>query len=296
MQHHRLSWVPLAWVILGWATAAPCATYTDAMGRQVSLDRQPQRIVTLAPNLTEIVYFLGLGDRVVGVTQYSGYPPEAADKPRVGSFVDLNVERIISLAPDLVLGTADGNPRKTVSLLERAGVPVYVLNPRSIREVIDSLVTVGRLCGVVARAAELAAGLSARIDAVVQRTAALERPLVFLQVNPRPIVTVNQNTFLHDLIRLAGGENMAQDEPMSYPRMSVEEVVRKRPDVIIISSMGQGGGSEEARQYWLRWTPIPAVRHGRVHVVDSDLIDRPSPRIVQGLERLARYLHPEVAW
>ena len=269
---------------------------TDALGRQVVLDSEPARIITLAPNITEIVYFLGLGDRVVGVTDFSSYPPEARSIPKVGSYVDLNVEKIISLAPDLVIGTADGNQPEIVALLERAGIPVFVVNPRSIEAVMETVVAIGRVCGVERTAAALADELARKVQGIVHRVESRERPVVFLQVNTRPIMTANRNTFLNDLIVLAGGRNMAEDEPITYPRLSLEEVVRRKPDVIIISSMERGSNFSEARQQWLRWTTIPAVRDGRVHLVDSDLIDRPSPRIVQGLRLLASYFHPDVVW
>ena len=256
----------------------------------------PQRIVTLAPSLTEIVFFLGLGERLVGVTQFSSYPPEAEQIPKVGSYVDLNIERIIDLSPDLVIGTIDGNQPEKLALLEQAGVPVFIVNPRTIRQVIDSLRSVGDLCGIGVQANALADQLSARVDAIVSKTAALPRPLVFLQINPKPVMTVNANTFLHDLIHLAGGRNMAADEPITYPRISIEAVIQGKPQVIVISSMERGGDFEAARQQWLRWPFIPAVRDGRVHLVDSDLMDRPSPRVIEGLEIMARLLHPEADW
>jgi iron complex transport system substrate-binding protein len=279
-----------------WAAVPRAALFEDAVGRSVAIDRVPERIVTLAPSLTEIVYFLGLGERVVGVTRYSSFPPEAAAKPKVGSYVDLNVEQIVSLAPDLVIGTADGNQPAVVEILEKAGIPVYIVNPRNLHEVIDTVRDIGGVCGVPERAAALAAGLSARLDTIAAKTAGLGRPTVFLQVNARPIVTVSADTFSSDLIRLAGGRNMADGEPISYPRISVEEVIRQKPEVIVISSMDRGGAPEDARRAWLRLKLIPAAEQGRVHLVDSDLIDRPSPRVLEGLEILARLIHPDAPW
>jgi len=272
------------------------AVFTDTIGRQVVLEQVPERIVALAPSITETLYFLGLGERVVGVTRFSTYPPEAARKPRVGSYVDLNPEQIIGLSPDLVIGTADGNPSAVIRLLERAGIPVFVLNPRNIRQVIETLVSVGALCGVRDRALVLADVLTRRVDAIVAKTAGRTKPLVFLQVNLKPIMAANGSTFLNDLIRLAGGVNMTRDEPTTYLRIGLEAVIRGQPEVILISSMDRNGAFEAAKWQWLKWTLIPAVRHGRVHLVDSDLTDRPSPRIVRGLEILARYIHPDAGW
>jgi len=286
----------VASILLVWVTPALCASFQDSLGREIAVDGHPMRIVALAPSITEILYFLGLGERVVGVTKLSSHPPEAALKPRVGSYIDLNVERIISLSPDLVIGTADGNQPGVVGLLEQAGIQVFIVNPRNIRQVVDTVATLGRVCGLPEKAQVLSVQLSQRIDRVVQKTAPRTKPSVFLQINIRPIMTINKNTFLNDLIQMAGGTNMAQDEPISYPRISLEEVVCKKPEVIIISSMERGGRFEQARREWLKWTSIPAVKNGRVHLIDSDLIDRPSPRIVEGLEILARLIHPEVNW
>ncbi len=279
---------------LCWSGGSQGATFSDALGRIVTVDSSPRRIVAMAPSLTEMLYYLGLGDRVVGVTKFSYYPPEARKKPSIGSYINVNVEKIISLDPDLAIGTADGNKPKVVKLLKRAGVPVYIVNPRKVRDVFSTMVALGELCGVGARAKDLASRLESRVNRVFEETTVLRRPLVFLQINVRPIMTVNRNTFHHDLIRLAGGENMTRDEPITYPRISLEEVIRRRPEVIIISSMERGGTFEAVRRSWLKWSSIPAVKAGRVHLIDSDLLDRPSPRMVEGLEAMASMIHPEL--
>jgi iron complex transport system substrate-binding protein len=276
-----------------WVSPSSCGTFKDALGREVYLQRLPERIIPLAPNLTEILYALGLGDRVVGVTNHCNYPPEASLKPRVGSYINLNVEKIISLSPDLAIGTVDGNERIILDLLEQANIKVFFVNPRSVRQVIDTILNLGRLCGAQGNAQVLAGKLTKRVDHVLDRTFSKEKPLVFLQIQIQPIMTVNKNTVHHDLIRLAGGRNMAAEEPVTYPRISMEEVIQKKPEVILISSMEMGGRFEKARQDWLRWTSIPAVQNKRVYLIDSDLIDRPSPRLIDGLEIMARYIHPE---
>ncbi|MFH1488596.1 MAG: cobalamin-binding protein, partial [Pseudomonadota bacterium] len=263
------------------------------MGRKVVLKEPPRRILPLAPSLTEILYFLGLGDKVVGVTQFSYFPPEADLKPKVGSYIHLNVERIISLSPDLVIGTADGNRPDVVGLLEQAGIPVFIINPRNIRQIVETIAQLGKVCGIAEKGTRLAGSLTVRINRVLEKTSSRAKPLVFLQINIKPIMTVNKNTFHNDLIWTAGGINMARDEPVAYPRISIEEIIRRKPEVIIISSMQRGGRFEEARREWLKWPLIPAVRNNRVHLIESDLIDRPSPRIIKGLEKMADMIHPE---
>ena len=269
---------------------------TDVLGREVVLQSEPKRIIALAPSITEILYFIGLGDRVVGVTRYSNYPPETREKPNVGSYIDLNVEKIIDLAPDLVIGTIDGNRENIVDLLQHARLQVFLTNPTKIEGIIQTIIEVGKVCGVRERAEELAEDLSGRIKKVQGRVGKLRRPTVFLQINLKPIMTVNKDTFLNDLIQAAGGRNLAEKEPMAYPRLSLEEVIRRKPEVIIISSMERGGQFEQARQNWLQWKNIPAVQNGRVYLINSDLIDRPSPRIILGLETMAKMIHPEIQW
>lgn len=283
-------------VLHGTVNVSRSETFRDAMGRNVNIAKEPVRIVPLAPSITEILYYLGLGDRVAGVTNFSYYPPEALEKPKVGSYIDLNIERIISLGPDLVIGTKDGNQPGIVDMLEQARIPVYIVNPRNVVEVIDTLPVIGRLCGIEEKAVMLAGKLKARLERITSELESREKPLVFLQINLHPIMTVNKNTFHHDIIRLAGGINMSADAVINYPRISIEEVIRRRPDVLLISSMDRGGMFEKARQEWMKWTSIPAVRNKRVHLIDSDLIDRPSPRIVDGIEAMARLIHPEVEW
>ena len=279
-----------------WPAVCSCSTHSDSLGRKIVLKEPPSRIVSLAPSLTEILYYLGLGDRVVGVTQFSYYPPEAASKPQIGSYDDLNVEKIISLDPDLILGTKDGNKPQVIELLDHAGIPAYIVNPRNIREVITTVTDVGRICGVTEKAEKAAAELNRRVDRIQDNVKSLNTPLVFLQINVQPIMTVNRNTFHHDLIHLAGGKNIAADNSLTYPRISIEEVLRVKPEIILISSMERRGMFEQARQGWLQWNFIPAVINHRVHLIDSDLIDRPSPRIIDGLEKMARLIHPEVNW
>jgi len=232
----------------------------------------------------------------VGVTEFSYHPPEAARKPKVGSFVHVNAEKIIDLNPDLVIATADGNRPELVDLLERAGVKTYVVHPKNLLQVIECVRKVGRVCGIRESADALASDLKARLDRVVGKTGSRRRPVLLFQINVRPIITVNRDTLHHDLIHLAGGINMSADEPIPYPRISIEEVIRKGPELIIISSMERGGRFEEARAEWMRWKGIPAVRDNRIHLIDSDITDRPSPRALLGLEKMAGLIHPEAGW
>ncbi len=272
------------------------ATLHDSLGRNVNLCSAPMRIISLAPSITEMIYFLGLGDRLVGVTRFSYFPKEARGKPKVGVYTDINVEKVITLNPDLVIATADGNKRGDVEMLEEAGIPIYVVNPRKVNQVIDTVERLGEICGITDRAKRLVSCLRERVLKVMKAVRDKGRPLVFLVINVKPLMSVNKFTIHHDIIQLAGGRNMTVDQPITYPRLNMEEVIRKRPDIIIISSMERGGEFERARKEWFRWPNLPAVQKGRVYLIDSDLLDRASPRIVRGLEEMARLIHPEIEW
>jgi len=296
MRTINLTFFSILVLLLTLSSPSWSATFQDALGREVTLASPPKRIIPLAPSLTEILYYLGLGDRVVGVTEYSNYPPEAAQKPSVGSYVDPNLEKIISLSPDLVIGTKDGNIPGSIYLLDEAKIPAYVVNPRNVRDVIATITEIGNLCGVSEKAGQLVGSLNKRLDLIEALVSSSDKPLVFLQINVSPIMTVNKNTFQNDLVKLAGGINMTADEPITYPRISIEEVIRKRPDIIIITSMENGGEFEKAKADWMKWPSIPAVKNKRVYLTNPDLVDRPSQRIVDGLEAMARLIHPEADW
>jgi iron complex transport system substrate-binding protein len=272
------------------------AVFRDSLGRNVAVPFVPKRIISLAPNITEMIYFLGLGERLVGVTQFSYFPKEAQKKPKVGVYTDVNIEKVVTLSPDLVIATADGNKREDVEMLEEAGIPVYVVNPRKVHQVLDTIERLGTICGVPDRAKHLVKCLRERVTKVMKAVRNRERPLILLVINVKPLISVNQSTIHHDIIQLAGGKNMTEDHSITYPILSMEEVIKKGPDVIIISSMERDGGFEKARKEWFRWPTLPAVQRGRVYLIDSDLIDRSAPRIVIGLEEMAKLIHPEIEW
>jgi iron complex transport system substrate-binding protein len=181
-------------------------------------------------------------------------------------------------------------------MLDEAGIPVYVVNPRKVHQILEAIERIGDICGVPYRAKVRAGSLRERIARVKEAVKETERPLVLLVINAKPLMSVNRRTTHHDLIELAGGRNLAADQPITYPRLNLEEVIRRGPEVIIISSMERRGEHEKIRRQWFRWTAIPAVQNRRVHVINSDLIDRAAPRIVKGLEEMAKLIHPEIPW
>ncbi|NWF92491.1 MAG: cobalamin-binding protein [Syntrophaceae bacterium] len=266
---------------------------TDEVGRKVILSSSPQRIISLAPNITEILFGLGLDQEVVGVSIHCNFPEKARTKVRVGSLISLDFERIVSLKPDLVIATGAGNTRDMVERLERLGLPTYVIFPKNFDDVLKSIDHLGKVVGREKQAAGIIQGMERRRQRVVELIRGIRRPKIFLQIGEIPMITVGRQSFGDDLIRLAGGENIAGEEKEMYPRLGMEEILKRSPEVIVISSMNPRGDYLRILREWSRWKMIPAVKNGRVHIIDSDLIDRPSPRMIDGLEEIARILHPE---
>jgi len=265
----------------------------DRLGREVMLPDNPRRVVALAPSITEIIYALGLEKHLVGATLYSDYPARALGLPRVGSYVNLDLEKIVALKPDLCIAIKDGNPKAIIDRLEDLKIPVYAVDPRNLDSVMDTIVSLGRLFNARQRADLLVRGMSFRIQRVKQTLVDLEhRPGVFFQIGVAPIVSVGTNTFIHELIVLAGGENLAAGS-VPYPRYNWEHLLALAPEIIIITSMTKAAVFEQVKAQWDQWPQIPAVRDQRVYIENSDLFDRPSPRLVDALEVLARLIHPE---
>ncbi len=276
------------------STSTPSSsTFIDEVGREVAVSSPPRRIVSLAPNITEILFSLGLDEEIAGVSIHCNFPERAKTKVRVGSYINLDFERILSLKPDLILATGVGNTREMVDRLEKFGFPVYVIFPKNFNDILTSIGHIGQVVGREARAAEIVQGMEKRKERVIARVRNLPRPRVFLQIGDLPIVTAGKGSFADHLISLAGGENIAGDEKETYPRWGMEEILKRSPEVIVVSTHNPKGDYRKLLQEWGRWNTIPAVKQHRIHLVNSDLIDRPSPRIVEGLEAIAAVLHPE---
>ncbi|MBE0597340.1 MAG: cobalamin-binding protein [Desulfuromonadales bacterium] len=286
-------------LILGGLPASATATATtreliDLTGRTVRLPAEPQRVVSLAPSITELVFALGRQGLLQGTTQYSSHPPAARELPVVGSYIHPDLERIVALRPDLVLATRDGNPKQTIVQLERLGIPVFAVDPRTLAEIMQTITALGEVLNAQPQAAALVTGMSERIDRVRRTVAGADsRPSVFFQVDAAPIVSVGEQTFIHELIVLAGGRN-ATAGLSPYPRLGWEEILHLQPEIVIITSMAGGHTPQGLLEAWQRWPQLQAVRNGRLHVVEADLFDRPTDRLVSGLEILARIIHPDL--
>lgn len=277
------------------AHGAAARTVVDHLGRTVNVPENPRRVVSLAPSITEIVFALEQGHRLKGATVYSDYPQAAKRLPRVGSYVHLDLEKIVALKPDLCIAVKDGNPLAVVRRLAQFNIPVYAVDPRNLESVMETVQRLGDLLGASDKADLLVGDMQARIERVKTRVKSVAHvPRVFLQIGISPIVSVGTNTHIHELIVLAGGENAAAG-PVPYPRFSKEQVIGLAPEVFIITSMARGEVFVRVKAEWQRWSDVPAVKNDRIVLVDSDILDRATPRLVDGLELLLALIHPEIS-
>jgi len=283
-------------VLLLMSARAPSVakTITDQLGRHVTVPDKPQRVVSLAPSITEIVFALDQGHRLQGVTTYSDFPPEAVKLPKVGSYVHLDLEKIVALKPDLCIAIKDGNPRVIAQRLESLKIPVYAVDPNNLETIMKTVLEIGTLLNAKGRANQLVQNMDLRIQKVKSLVAkATHRPRVFLQIGVSPIVSAGTHTFIHELIVIAGGTNLAAG-PIPYPRFSREKVLALSPEIIIITSMARSAVFEKVKAEWEKWPNMPAVRNQRIYVENSNFFDRPTPRLLDGLELLIQLIHPEL--
>lgn len=272
--------------------AAAALAVTDQTGRQVVLPAAPGRIVSLVPSVTETVFTIGAQDRLVGVTDFCDYPAAARRKPSVGGMIAPSLEGIVALRPDLVVATTAGNRHETFDQLERLKIPVYLVNPTTVDEVLDLVVRLGRLTDRAEAAGQVVARLRERIQIIQARVAGRARPRVLYVLWPDPLIVPARGALVSELIARAGGDSVTADGGHGYPRYSMEAALARNPEVILIASH-DATRSPLVRSKWERFAHVPAVSAGRLHTVDGNLMHRYGPRMVDGLEILARLIHPE---
>jgi len=266
---------------------------TDELGRTIEVPQPVRRIVSLAPNLTETVYALDAGDRLVGDTNVDDFPAAAKTLPHVGAVLAPSLEQIVALHPDLVLATNDLNRRVTVEALARLGLAVYVTDPLSIEDVLNSTARIARLIGAGERGDSAVAGMRARLDALAQRLASVPPRRVLFVVWTQPLISVGKHTFLNDALVHAGAQSVVEIAD-GWPQVSFEYVLKLQPEYLVFAgSLGEANAPPvEELSKLPGWRDLDAVRNGKIAIV-SDAIDRPSPRMVDAIEELARLLHPE---
>lgn len=264
-------------------------TVVDDIQRTVSLRIPAARVVSLAPSITESLFAIGAGDRVVGVTDYCDYPPAARRKPRVGGMINPNMEAVVALKPDLIVLSMEGNIRDDFRRLTGLGFPVLVTNPRTFEGIYRSIGQLGTLTGCADSAARLVASLRAR-EAALRKQAGNEAVRTLLVVSVQPLLVAGRNTFIHELLEAAGAVNLAAYARGNYPAYSRETVIANNPDVILVTSDAVADASSLTRLF-PEWQIVAAVRHRRIHRVESNLVTRPGPRALDALESLVHILH-----
>lgn len=263
----------------------------DDLDRTVSLPSPAQRVVSLAPSITETLFAVGAGDQVAGVTDYCNYPEEAKHKPRVGGIVNPSMEAIISLKPDLIILSMEGNVREDFSKLLSFGIPVFVTNPRTLAGIYKSIYDIGMLTGYREQASQLVHTMQAREESVRSAAQGKKRKVLFI-VSLQPLIVVGSKTFLAELIDLAGGLNIAGMSVATYPTYSREAVVAENPEILFLMSDVPADPHGLVNLY-PEWKQTDAEKNGNVFSVNADIVSRPGPRAIDGLETLFHFLHGE---
>ncbi|MGH9960409.1 MAG: ABC transporter substrate-binding protein, partial [Pyrinomonadaceae bacterium] len=264
----------------------------DETGRTIRVASQVDRFVSLAPNLTEIVYVIGAGDRLVGNTTFCDYPEAARSVQKVGDTLQPSVERILALRPQLVLVSTASQLEAFTKQLDQQGIAVYITDPRDLEGVFRSIEDLGKLLGAQKRAEEIAGQLRNRANATAAAVKSSQPVAVFYQLSATPLYTAGRDAFVTDLIKRAGGVSVTGNVPEAWPRFSQEAAVAARPEAIILPTGGSMGAANSEVAEGLKRSP--AALAGKVYRINGDLLIRPGPRAVDGLEELARALHPEV--
>lgn len=273
------------------ANIAP-RTFVDDAGRKLYFAKAPARIISLAPSITEMLFALGLDQQIVGVTDFCDFPAAAKAKAKVG-YANPNVETLVSLQPDLVLAPQEFLRADLRAKLEELKIPTFILEAKTLEDIPLQLQTLGRILERSAEADGIALAIRQR-TAEIQRKAELLSPKRVLYVlNSQPLITVGPGSFIHQMIGLVGGINIASHAGAPYPRLSMETVLKEDPEVLVFPVGEVESVPHHEQQQWQRWTSLSAIKHHRLHEISSNLLNRPGPRIVEGLEQLAKAIHPE---
>jgi iron complex transport system substrate-binding protein len=272
--------------------AAPCfasRTLTDEMGRKVVVPDHPHRVICLMPTVTDTVFALGAGDDVVAISDYTKYPAAALKKPSVGDLIKPSIETILSLHPDLVIGTQPKGPMEVTDQLERAGIPIFLVSPHGIAGIFQSIESVGMALNRTPQADALVHSLQQRVEAVRARTKDLPAPKIFMPIWYDPITTIGKNAFITEVIEAAGGRSVTDDLSMEWPQISMEVVLERAPDALLLVRGGKT--TLQVLQDRPGWSSMTAIKARRAYYVD-DRINFASPVAIDALEDLAKQFHP----
>ncbi|HEY4716796.1 MAG TPA: cobalamin-binding protein [bacterium] len=255
--------------------------FIDEIGGEVRVDGIPGSIVSLAPSITEILFALGAGERIVGITDFCDYPDEAKKKEKIGGFTNPNIEKILSLMPDLVIGTKDGNDPATVKRIKNLGIPVYIADARDFEGIKKSILNIARVVNRLEEGIEIVNDMDRRLKNITADKKRSGRKVLFLY-GVNPLIASGKNTFADNLISLAGGVNIFSDAATPYPKLNIEEILKRDPDIVVISEMRKNPGGTKR---------LAGLLKKKVYRINGDIVNRPGPRIIEGLEKLNRIIN-----
>lgn len=268
-------------------------TVTDALGRKVEIEERPERIGSLAPSATETLFAVGAGDRVAGVTTADDYPEQVESIEEIGDYRQTNAEKIASLDIDLIIQSISGYTREQAEDLEqKTNAKVVALNPTSVDEAIDSMSLVGKAVGNTEKAQVVEERLRSELNQIEQKLEGVSEPTVFYEIGYDPLFTVGPGSFVQDAIQIARGENVTADAQQAYPQYSVEKLLQDDPEYYLAGR--SSGATVEGITSRPPYSSLQAVQEDRVFVINDDLVNRPGPRIVDGVREIAETIHPDV--
>ena len=269
-------------------------SFVDDTGRRIYLAKTPSRVVSLAPSVTEMLFAIGAGAQVVGVTQFCDYPPEASQKAKIG-YANPNIETLVALQPDLIVAPQEYLKPDLIGKLEQLKIPVFILADRMVEDVFSHIQTFGRMLDRSTEATALGMDLRQQIARIKSRTQDAAPVRVLYVLNSEPLITVGPGSYIDQLIGLAGGINVAAKSAAAYPRLSMEVVLQENPDILLFPVGTAEGISESEQQAWRKWSTLTAVKRNNLRQIPADLLNRPGPRIGKALELLVDLFHPPAA-
>jgi len=264
-------------------------TLTDDVGLSAAIPAAPKRIISMAPSNTEILFALGLGNKVVGVSSFCDFPEAAKNKDKIGDFMAPNIEKILLLKPDLVL--AGGGVQKDLAIkLSAMGIPTLTFYPKNINEMLMDIVLIGKASGKETEALVYIEKLKARMEKVKSEAGKInKKPKVYFEIWSQPFTTAGKGSFVEELITIAGGVNIFSETDKTFPEISGEEIIKRDPEIIITAYMGKKGKMKKEIAKRSGWAGVSAVKEGRIYDnIDSDILLRSGPRLVNGLEALSK--------
>ena len=267
-------------------------TFVDDAGRKLFIAKAPNRVVSLAPSITEMLFALELGEQIVGVTDFCDYPPAALTKPKIG-YARPNLESLIALHPDLIVAPQEFLRADLLAKLEQLKIPVFLVEAKSVEDIFAQIQSLGKIFNRTAMSDDLTRAMRERVQVLSGRIASTEKRRVLYVLNSHPLITVGPGSYIHQMIGLAGGINIAAGSSSPYPRLSMETVLKEDPEILIFPVGSTESIPKSEQEEWNRWSGLSAVRNRHLRQVSSDALNRPGPRVVDGLEHLVRAIHPE---